>query len=47
MTTLPLEILSEIDALAEELTEVTYQRANRNGTIILLLGEALEARRNA
>jgi len=46
LTTYPLELLSEIDSLAEELAEITYQRPNRNGTVILLLSEALEARRD-
>ena len=45
MTNLPLELLSEIDEVAKENSEVTYQRPNRNGTIIKLLSEALKARR--
>lgn len=46
LTTYPPILLAEIDSLAEELAEITYQRPNRNGTIIKLLSEALEARRN-
>jgi len=45
LTTYPPILLAEIDSLAEELAEITYQRPNRNGTIIILLNEALEVRR--
>jgi len=44
--TFPVELLSEIDTVARFDSEISYQKPNRNGTIIKLIVEALEARRN-